>query len=78
LRQEFRELEILDTITALQFYGKLNANEMAGDRQKALISWFHKKKGADYMPEAMHSALRWGPGDPYLEWTHSDMDWHLI
>jgi hypothetical protein len=78
LRQEFRELEMLDTITALQFYGQLNADSMMGDRRKSLISWFREKRGPDFMPETMHKALQWGPKDPYLEWTHSDMDWHIV
>jgi len=44
MRQEFWELEILGTITALHFYGKLNADNTMGDRQKSMISWFHKRR----------------------------------
>jgi hypothetical protein len=58
LRQEFHELEMLDTITALQFYGQLNTDSMMGDHQKSLISWFRRKRGPDFMPETMHEALQ--------------------
>ncbi|KAF8237517.1 hypothetical protein L208DRAFT_1061460, partial [Tricholoma matsutake] len=72
------ELEMLDTITTLQFYGNLDADMMMADRCNTLISLLRKKKGAEFMPETMHKALQWSPRDPYLEWTYSDLDWHLI
>lgn len=61
---------MLDAITTSKFCGKLDADIMMGVQQKELISLSCKKKGANFMPITMHEALQWGPGDPYLEWTH--------
>ncbi|KAF8220272.1 hypothetical protein L208DRAFT_1334826, partial [Tricholoma matsutake] len=72
------ELEMLDTITTLQFYGNLDADMIMADCRNTLISLLRKKKGAEFMPENMHDALHWGPRDPFLEWTYSNLDWHLI
>jgi len=77
LRQSFG-LEILGTITALHFYGKLNADNTMGASTKIYDFWFHKKKGADFMARAMPKHCAGDQKDPYLEWTHSDMDWHLV
>lgn len=69
---------MLDEITTLQFHGKLDVQIMTRDQCNTLIASFQKKRGAEFMPENMHNALQWGPGDPYLEWPHSNLDWQLI
>lgn len=73
LRQEFHELELLDEITTLQFYGNLNTKIMVEERHSTLIAAFRKMKGEEFVPKLMHRTLQWGPGDPYLEWAHSDL-----
>lgn len=78
LSQEFHELELLDTITTLQFNGELEPEIMVEERCKPLIAAFQKRRGATFMPKNMHKALHWGPTDPYLEWTHSELDWQLV
>jgi hypothetical protein len=57
---------MLDTITTLQFYGKLDADMIMADRRNTLIALLRKKKGADFMPETIHEALCWGQRDPFL------------
>ncbi|KAF8811285.1 hypothetical protein BYT27DRAFT_7030136, partial [Phlegmacium glaucopus] len=74
LRQEFRELELLDDITALQFNNKLPTRVAMADRRNTLIDHFRKWKGEKYIPSAMHPAIRWSKTDPFLECQDS-VDW---
>ncbi|KAF8813192.1 hypothetical protein BYT27DRAFT_7029571, partial [Phlegmacium glaucopus] len=67
LRQEFRELELLDNITALKFDDKLPINIAMADRRNILIDLFRKWKGEKYVPATVHSAIRWSKTDPFLE-----------
>ncbi|KAF8238908.1 hypothetical protein L208DRAFT_1240093 [Tricholoma matsutake] len=78
IRQQFCELEILDTITKLYFEGKLPAHMAQADRRNSLISLYRQLKGEDYMPPTIHKAIRWGASDPFLEWPHSNMEWALV
>jgi hypothetical protein len=73
LRQEFRELELLDTITSLQFHGAAKSEMLMADHRGSLIALFRKEKGASWIPETMHPALHWGPKDPFLEWPHTEI-----
>ena len=66
LRQEFRELEILDEITRLRYEGKLSI-KVYGDIQNTLIKTFRDWKGQQYVPNNVHSAIRWSKHDPLLE-----------
>ncbi|KDR71669.1 hypothetical protein GALMADRAFT_74602 [Galerina marginata CBS 339.88] len=66
LRQEFRELEILDEITTLRYNGKLSVN-VHGDIRNILIKTFRKSKGEQYVPKLVHSAIRWSKRDPLNE-----------
>ena len=70
LRQEFRELELLDDITTLNFNDKLPRNIAMADRRNISIDLFRKWKGEHYIPSAMHPAIRWSKTDPFLE--HQD------
>ena len=76
LRQEFRELELLDDITRLNFNEKLPANIAMADRRNTLIDLFRKWKGEKYIPSAMHPAIRWSKTDPFLEYQDC-VDWQL-
>ena len=53
LRQEFRELEMLDDITTLRYNGKLPSS-VVGDRRNDLISAFRLLKGEKYVPSNVH------------------------
>lgn len=63
LRQEFRELELLDEITRLRFEGKLPA-EVTGNTCISLIKSFQLWKGLDYVPTNTHSSLAWTADQP--------------
>jgi hypothetical protein len=66
LRQEFRELELLDEITSMTYAGKLPAM-VSGDTRNNLIQAFRKWKGLQYVPKLVHPAIRWSKRDPLLE-----------
>jgi hypothetical protein len=74
LRQEFRELELLDDITRLNFDDKLPLNIAMADRRNTIIDLFRKWKGQKYIPSAMHPAIRWSKTDPFLEYQDC-VDW---
>ena len=77
LRQEFRELELLDNITTLIFNEKLPRKVTMGDRRNILIDQFREYKGKSYIPSSMHPAIRWSKSDPFLEWQEC-VDWRVI
>ena len=66
LRQEFRELELLDEITLLRYMGKLQ-DTVHGPTRNALIAAFRECKGSQYVPMRVHRAIRWSKRDPLLE-----------
>ena len=66
LRQEFRELELLDEITLCRYMGKLQ-DTVYGPTRNVLIAAFRKCKGTQYVPMRVHSAIRWSKRDPLLE-----------
>ncbi|EIM86982.1 uncharacterized protein STEHIDRAFT_42304, partial [Stereum hirsutum FP-91666 SS1] len=63
LKQEFRELEILDDITKLRYLGKLPSNINANTRGQ-LIKQFLDWKGNNYIPSKTPSCLHWNDKDP--------------
>jgi hypothetical protein len=77
LRQEFRELELLDEITKLRFEGKLHKS-VSGNRRNELIDTFRQWKGLQYVPQVVHKAIRWSSRDPFLEPTIEDLPWQII
>jgi hypothetical protein len=77
LRQEFRELELLDNITTLIFNEKLPRKVAMGDRRNIIIDQFREYKGKSYIPSTMHPAIRWSKSDPFLEWQEC-IDWRII
>ncbi|KAJ3482287.1 hypothetical protein NLI96_g7082 [Meripilus lineatus] len=56
LKKEFRELEILDHLTNLEFKGRLPANTIMTDR-RAAVSYYVNAVGGLYMPPKAHQAL---------------------
>jgi hypothetical protein len=63
LRQEFREQEILDDITRLQYEGEL-PKYMDKHLRNPLIHQYQKWKGINHVPNQTDVALRWSPNDP--------------
>ncbi|KAI0337017.1 hypothetical protein BDW22DRAFT_1410109 [Trametopsis cervina] len=78
LRQEFRELEILDEITKLKFDRKLPAG-VGGMTRNHLISSYRKQKGSTYVPRTMPSSLKWSENDEYkLQDPFDAADWQIL
>ena len=66
LRQEFRELELLDEITQLLHSRKLPLT-ITGDTTNNLIFAFRQWKGEQYVPHNVHPSIRWSKHSPWLE-----------
>lgn len=64
LRQEFRELELLDDITRLRFLGML-PNKVYGNARTQLIHSYRTQVGEKYFPESMPVPLRWTSKDRF-------------
>ena len=76
LRQEFRELELLDDVTRLRYSGKLPLS-VDGDTRNNVITSFRKWKGAQYVPSTVHGSIRWSKRSPWLETEALDLDKRL-
>ncbi len=76
LRQEFRELEILDFITLLNYKGKLKSDIMTGVRNST-IQRFLEAAGDKSLPKNLHHAIRWSPESPFCLDSEFDSPWQL-
>lgn len=78
LRQEFRELELLDEITKMR-YEECISSKVMGITRTELIYSFRKWKGEHYMPNTMHKSLGWSASNPYpIEYVSEDLPWQLL
>ena len=78
MRQEFRELELLDEISKLRYEGKL-PDHIQGNFRNPLIRAYQKWKGTDYVPPLTHPALKWSGNDPMpLLSVVTDAPWQII
>ena len=77
LRQDFRELEMLDDITTLRYNGKLPSS-VVGDRRNDLISAFRLLKGEKYVPSNVHREIRWKESDPFHLSEGTDVAWRIV
>src|ERR1700692_3500762 len=78
LRQEFRELELLDEISKLRYEGELTEC-IQGNFRNPLIRAYQKWKGTEYVPPLTHPALQWSVEDPLpLLSVVTDAPWHII
>jgi Helitron helicase-like domain at N-terminus/PIF1-like helicase len=78
LRQEFRELELLDEITKLAYDNEL-PKHVNGNLRNALIRQFQLYKGTDHMPPDIPKQLIWTLSDPMdLLPVVTDSPWQLI
>ena len=77
LRQEFRELEMLDDITTLRYNGKL-PSYIVGARRNDLVSAFRLLKGEKYVPSKVHRAIRWKESDPFHLSKDTDVAWRIV
>ncbi|KZT00756.1 uncharacterized protein LAESUDRAFT_615968, partial [Laetiporus sulphureus 93-53] len=72
LRQEFRDLELLDEITTLQ-YNKELPDIVQGVIRNPLIVSYRSWKGTQYIPKTMHRSLKWSNKDP-----EPDSPWQIV
>ena len=76
LRQEYRELELLDDITKLRYEGRL-PNHINAHRRLDIIAQYRKWRGAEYMPATVAAAIRWRDGKPEFDskgqWSNLDV-----
>lgn len=72
LKQEFRELELLNEITKLRWEDKLKAG-VGGNTRSTLLKSYMKVYGSKSCPAHVHSAVRWGQrGDQALSIDYDD------
>lgn len=76
LRQEFCELELLDEITRLQYLGKLPIT-IDGDTRNNMIAAFRSWKGEQYVPQNVHTSIRWSKRNPWLDSENIDLNERL-
>ncbi len=77
LRQEFRELELLDEITTLR-YEKCLPLLVRGSRRFTLIDTYRKVKGEYYVPQNVHTAIMWSHALPFQPNFIEDIPWHIL
>jgi hypothetical protein len=77
LRQEFRELELLDEITKLKYTRQL-PSDINGHRRNTIIHQFQKWKGTSYIPANVHSALKWSKFDKFDMVEATDSPWQIV
>lgn len=74
LRQEFRELELLDEITRLRYSSKLPVHVDSGNTRNSIIASFRAWKGCKYVPSTVHRSIRWSAHSPWLESENLGLD----
>jgi len=78
LRQEFRELELLDDVTKLRYEEKLPI-DITGSTRTSIIRKFQEWKGINYVPKNVHHSIKWSDKAPMaeIEIVHST-PWTMI
>ena len=76
LRQEYRQLELLDDIVRLKYESAL-PEKVYGDRRNTLLESFCNAKGGSYNPPRLHRSLKWSETNPFelspdmqYSWNH--------
>ena len=78
LRQEFRELELLNQITKMR-WNETISSKVTGITRNELIHAFRQWRGESFVPPNIHSALSWGEFDPFpIENPQEDAGWELV
>ncbi|KAJ3842598.1 hypothetical protein F5878DRAFT_519372, partial [Lentinula raphanica] len=77
LRKEFRDLELLDEITRLQYEGKCDPS-VKGTTRSILIELFRKWKGDKFNPPSVHAAIKWSAKDPYVFSEEIYNPWKIV
>ncbi|TFK57994.1 hypothetical protein BDN72DRAFT_744462, partial [Pluteus cervinus] len=74
LRQEFRELELLDYITLLKYESRLPSEVLTGVRNSTIQKFLEKMGDAD-ITKHLHHAIRWSNKDPLVLHSEFDKSW---
>lgn len=78
LRQEFRDLEILDEVTRLQFIRKLPKHIGDITRNQVIYS-YRDWKGVEYIPKHMPKELKWTDNAEWLSTEpEDDFEWEVV
>ena len=77
LRQELRDLELLDEITKLKYLSKL-PNTVYGDRRNTIVHKYRCHRGMTYVPKIVHPSIKWNKKDPMLEPMVNDIEWKIV
>lgn len=78
LRQEYRELELLDEITRLRFEGLL-PDSVSGHKRTLLIRSFQEYKGVGYVPRHVHPSIRWTDKEgPHIIAEEEFYEWRIV
>ena len=78
LRQEFRELELMDEISRLRFEDRL-PSIINGHLRNAIIRQYQNFKGESYVPSTVPDTLKWTKSDPMkILNVQTDAPWCLI
>jgi hypothetical protein len=80
LRQEFRELELLDEITRMKYEGIIpESAKINGHRRNILIRQFREWKGANFVPSNLHPSITWSENRPFaIEPTVNEAKWEIL
>ncbi|SJL18287.1 uncharacterized protein ARMOST_21872 [Armillaria ostoyae] len=76
LRQEFRELELLDHITLMMYEGTLSM-KVHGDRRYDLIERFQLQYGKVFVPPLVEKSIKWSLIDPMQPSECSTFEWDV-
>jgi hypothetical protein len=78
LRQEFRELELLDDITKLRYNGQL-PESINGQLRNSVLRQYQQLKGKGYCPQNVMGPIRWSEMYPMQTFqVITDSSWQLI
>jgi hypothetical protein len=78
LRQEFRELELLDEITKLAYCSKLPP-DVNSHRRNTIICQYREWKGSTHVPEHVHPSIQWHGNKTYpITQSTLDSPWQII
>ncbi|EEB99865.1 hypothetical protein MPER_00346, partial [Moniliophthora perniciosa FA553] len=77
LRQEYRELELLDEITKRRYESSLPPS-VYGNTRNSLIRSFRAYVGEDYVPPNVHKTIRWSKADPLQEVDVEEIGWEIV
>ena len=69
-------MEILDTISNLRYEGSL-PEHIDGHHRNTLLCQFQAWKGADYVPQQVHAAIKWSKSNPFIVQENQEFKWQI-